>query len=347
MLPFLQEYKKENIYFINPILNTHLQLALKKGLNKDSDILIWGRKEFLDIENFSKINKNKIIRVEDGFIRSVGLGSDLTQPFSLVFDDEGIYFDPTKSSRLEKILNKYDFKNDIELIKQAKDLKQKIIETKVSKYNSFDDAKLYLPKDKNIILVVGQVQDDASIKYGANGMTNLELLKDVYRYNKNSYIIYKPHPDVLSGNRVGGIVKEEALKYCDDVVENVGLHSVLNLSDEVHTMTSLTGFEALVLGKKVFTYGMPFYAGWGLSVDKKQCSRRTRELDIDELIAATFILYPRYIDPNTKNYCEADVLIDAIQKQKHKMNTSIYYNYKMKIYSVLSRNIQKLLNVVK
>lgn len=264
---FLKEHEDKNIIFINPIISTHYKLALKKGLDKDSEIFIWGRKEFKEIEVFAKSNDIKITRVEDGFIRSVGLGSDLTRPYSLVFDNEGIYFDPTGPSRLETILNTYEF--DEKIVDEAKELRQKILDTKISKYNTSNHIALNLPKDKVKILVSGQVQDDASIKFGANGMTNLELLKQVKKENPNAHIIFKPHPDVLSGNRVGNIPKVEALKYCNEIMIDVSMSSVLLSVDEVHTMTSLTGFEGLLYDKKVVTYGMPFFAGWGLTTDKK------------------------------------------------------------------------------
>lgn len=342
---FLKEYEDKNIIFINPIFSTHYKLALKKGLDKNSLVFIWGRKEFKDIEEFAKKENITITRVEDGFIRSVGLGSDLTRPYSLVLDDEGIYFDPTTSSRLETILNTYDF--DEKILQKARSLKQKILDTKISKYNTSSHVQLNLPKDKTKILVSGQVEDDASIRFGARGMTNLELLKQVKKENPNAYIVFKPHPDVLSGNRVGNISQDEALKYCDQVIIEVSMSSVLSAVDEVHTMTSLTGFEGLLYEKKVVTYGMPFYAAWGLTQDKKKCDRRKRVLTLDKLIAGVYIIYPRYIHPKTLQYCHPSVLIDELEKERKKLNNNIIHKYKSKIYSTLSRTSQKILSLVK
>jgi capsular polysaccharide export protein len=342
---FLKEYEDKNIIFINPIFSTHYKLALKKGLNKNSLIFIWGRKEFKDIEDFAKKENITITRIEDGFIRSVGLGSDLTRPYSLVLDDEGIYFDPTKSSRLETILNTYNF--DEKLLVEARNLQQKILETKISKYNTSSHVQLNLPKTKTKILVSGQVEDDASIRFGANGMTNLELLKQVKKENDNAHIVFKPHPDVLSGNRIGNIPSHEALKYCDEIIIEASMSSVLQAIDEVHTMTSLTGFEGLLYGKKVVTYGMPFYAGWGLTIDKKTCKRRKRVLNLEELIAGVYILYPRYIYPKTLEYCHPMALIDELEKERKKINNNTIHKYKNKLYSYLSRTSQKILSLVK
>jgi capsular polysaccharide export protein len=344
---FLKDYKDKNIIYINPIFKSHYDLALKKGLNKDSEIFIWGRKEFKQIEDFAELNNIKITRIEDGFIRSIGLGSDLTRPYSLVIDKEGIYFDPTNSSTLETILRTYDFQSNKELLKEAEELKSKILETKISKYNTSNHKKLDLPKDKIKILVSGQVEDDASIKYGAKGMSNLQLLKEVKIDNSNAYIIYKPHPDVLSGNRIGNIEEKIALQYCDLVLIDISMSSVLDAVDEVHTMTSLTGFEGLLYGKKVVTYGLPFYAGWGLTTDKKTCERRNRILSLNELMMGVYILYPRYINPKTLNYCTPSVLIDELEKEKEKIKNSIIYRFKIKIYTYFSRLSQKILSLIK
>lgn len=342
---FLKEYNSKDIIFINPISSTHYKLALKKGLHKESQIFIWGKKEFKEIEDFAKLNDIKIIRVEDGFIRSVGLGSDLTRPYSLVFDDEGIYFDPTQASRLETILKTYEF--DENILTEAKKLREKILDTKISKYNTSNHKELNLPKNKTKILVSGQVEDDASIRFGANGMTNLELLKQVRSKNPNAYIVFKPHPDVLSGNRIGNVPKNEALKYCNEIIIDVSMSSVLQVVDEVHTMTSLTGFEGLLYDKKVVTYGLPFFAGWGLTNDKNICERRNRKLTIEMLIAGVYILYPRYIHPKTLEYCDAITLIDALEKERKKIKNNITCEIKYKIYSFLSRIVQKLISFIK
>ncbi len=136
-----------------------------------------------------------------------------------------------------------------------------------------------------------------SIKYGAFGLDNSKLLEMVRERNPNSYIIYKPHPDVLSGNRIGAIPKEITAKCANRVVTKVSIDSVIEVSDEVHTLTSGAGFDALLRGKRVYTYGMPFYAGWGLTTDDRKCERRTRKISLDELVAVALILYPRYISP--------------------------------------------------
>jgi capsular polysaccharide export protein len=80
--------------------------------------------------------------------------------------------------------------------------------------------------------------------------------------------------------------------------------------------TSLAGFEALLRGKKVITYGVPFYAGWGLTRDlASPLDRRNANRNIDELVAAALLLYPRYLDPITGLPCPPEILVRRIGEE--------------------------------
>ncbi len=342
--PFLQNLDASSIIFINPFLkNNYFNEAVQKGLNKNSTIYIWGKKEFPLIEEFAIKYGLSVFRIEDGFIRSVGLGSDLTQPYSLVIDSRGIYFDPSQVSDLEYILETTTF--DKSILKRSKAIREYLIEKKLSKYNLYKDKHIDVPKNKKIVLVPGQVEDDASIKYGANGMSNIELLKEARKNAKNAYIIYKPHPDVLSGNRIGNIKDKTTLKYADTIITEVGLDSVLEVCNEVHTMTSLVGFEALMRHKTVYTYGSPFYAGWGLTNDKFIQKKRKKRLDLDELVAATLIKYPIYIHPKSLEVCEVEECLNALEEEKNLYNISSYYRVKTNLRNYASRKIQLIVRI--
>lgn len=94
--------------------------------------------------------------MEDGFLRSSGLGSDLLPPLSLVLDKRGIYYDATRPSDLEVLLNH----SQLTLAQQmrAEKLRQRVVESKLSKYNLGADFSLPAKaQDKKIILVPGQV----------------------------------------------------------------------------------------------------------------------------------------------------------------------------------------------
>ncbi len=300
--------------------------ALKKGLTPDGcNIFIYGIVEFPKVENYAKEHGMSIYRIEDAFIRSVALGSGFAKPYSLSIDSRGVYFDPRKASDLEYILEHYEFSD--ELINRAKKVRAEVINSKFSKYNHLEHSTIEIDRDKydKVILVTGQVEDDMSIKYGAFGLNNSDLLEMVREKNPNSYIIYKPHPDVLSGNRVGHVPKEIIDRCANEVQTLVSIDSCIAVSDEVHTLTSGAGFDALIRGKKVYTYGMPFYAGWGLTIDYRECQRRTRVLSLDELVCATLILYPRYISPKSGEFCEVEqTLAELKEEQERYFNNRLY-----------------------
>jgi capsular polysaccharide export protein len=326
-----------------------LERARKRGLGEgESAIYLWGRTEYPALERFAKEREIPLYRVEDGFVRSLGLGSDLTRPYSLVVDGRGIYFDPTQPSDLEHLLETAEFERS--LLERAERLREYIVTHKLSKYNVYRDREIPLPgrhPGQEIALVPGQVEDDASIRYGADGMSNLELLRAARERAPRAYLVYKPHPDVLAGNRRGGVPEREARRYCDAIVTEASLDSVLARADTVHTMTSLVGFEALLRGKEVHTYGMPFYAGWGLTRDARRCARRTRRRSLAELVAATYLLYPRYLDPESGERCGIERTLEGLERLRRRYNDERFYRWRVDARNVLMRRAQGLMNTLK
>ena len=251
-----------------------------------------------------------LIRIEDGFLRSVGLGADLIQPLSWVIDRTGIYYDATRPSDLENLLLKNPF--EPELLERAAQLRERLVHAGVTKYN-VGAGQWHRPiTAKKVILVPGQVESDASIRFGACDIRkNIELLHQVRDLNPDAYIVYKPHPDVVAGLRLQN--EPDALKWCDTVVVDVPMAALLDQVDEVHVITSLTGFEALLRGKTVHCYGQPFYAGWGLTVDAYPVARRNRKLQLDELIAGALILYPSYVSRASGELSTPETVLDELQ----------------------------------
>lgn len=252
------------------------------------------------------------VQVEDGFLRSRGLGADLIPPLSLVCDDLGIYYDPAQTSRLETLIEGAETLNTAER-HRAEALIRKLRRSGLSKYN-VGSAKLPsgLPVGRRI-LVPGQVEDDASIQLGAGEIaTNRALLAATRAANPAAVILYKPHPDVETGLRQGTV--PDALDFADVVLIDVDPITALDAVDHVWTMTSLLGFEALLRDKSVTCTGTPFYAGWGLTDDRGlPCPRRTARPDLIALTHATLIAYPRYYDPKTGMACPVEVVIDRLQ----------------------------------
>ena len=261
--------------------------------------------------------------MEDGFLRSVGLGSDLVRPSSLVLDTDGIYFDPTCPSTLECLLSTTAFSPT--LLERAARVREKLVQARLSKYNTephltFDT---HAAQGRKLILVPGQVEDDASISLGcAEIRTNTALLEAVRTSNPQAYILYKPHPDVVSGNRKGKVDPATVKRLCDQVVVSISIAACLEAVDEVHTMTSLVGFEALLRRLPVVVYGRPFYAGWGLTRDQIPISRRTRRLKLDELVAGALLLYPRYYDWEAGCWTDCERAIDKLVLERHRAESA-------------------------
>lgn len=236
----------------------------------------------------------RILRLEDGFLRSVGLGADLVSPMSWSIDERGIHYDATRPSDLEHLLATTPFSwNDIA---RAVRFRRRIVNHGLTKYNTGHSRWSRPSGNRRVILVPGQVESDAALAYGAAHVrTNLDLLRSVRLAHPDAWIVYKPHPDVLAGLRRKSMAESEAHQYCDDVVRDVSMHVLLAEVDEVHVLTSLAGFEALLRDKPVTCHGQPFYAGWGLTADLAPLARRTRRLSLDELVAGALLLYPRYV----------------------------------------------------
>ena len=259
----------------------------------------------------AEIERRKIpvVEVEDGFLRSRGLGADCIPPLSITVDRFGAHFDPAVQSELERLIEQGGF--DEAVMSRARELRRVIVDTGLGKYER-GAAQVQRPAgERNHILVPGQVEDDRAVQCGGCGLvSNLELLKRVRERVPDAYILYKPHPDVVAGHRRGAISDRLCLQYADEVVVDGSIASLISMADDVHVNTSLAGFEALLRGKNVTTYGVPFYAGWGLTRDLGPVpSRRTAWRTVDELVAATLLIYPRYFDPVTGLPCPAEVVV--------------------------------------
>lgn len=255
-----------------------------------AELLLWGSRS----PPSGLASSVRIVRIEDGFLRSAGLGADLVRPLSWIMDRQGIYYDATRPSDLETILLREHF--SASLLDRAQRLRERIVALGLSKYN-VGGTKWARPNSAaKVVLVTGQVESDASIRYGAPGIkTNLSLVRAARAESPDAYIIYKPHPDVQAGLRASGLGDKAIADWCDEIVADAPIADLLSQVDDVHVMTSLSGFEALLRGRRVVCHGQPFYAGWGLTDDRIPIARRTRRLSIDELVAGTLIRYPLYI----------------------------------------------------
>lgn len=266
----------------------------------------------------------QVIRLEDGFIRSVGLGADLIKPVSWVIDPKGIYYDSTRPSQLELLLEYHVF--DEVLLGRALRLHQQIVSVGLSKYNLSGGSWQRPVTAKPVLLVVGQVETDASVRLGSpECRSNLALLQQVRQQYPEAYLVYKPHPDVVAGLRQAGAADKAPYTCADEVVTDVPILTLFEQVDAVHVMTSLAGFEALLRGVPVVCHGLPFYAGWGLTTDLLSTPRRSRRLSLTELVAATLILYPVYFDRQNKRCISPEEAIAELLHWRAQKPVSRWY----------------------
>lgn len=311
-------------------------LVVKQSLDKQLQEMVfvfWGRSEDERARQYAQERSVRILRMEDGFLRSAGLGARHVRPLSLVLDQAGIYFDPSTPSDLELLLATYDFSADTDLMRRAEAGIAAVKQFRLSKYNLPTDTAMESTSEDSArekILVIGQVDDDASIRYGCEkGLTSNELVKIAREENPHAEILYKPHPEVIAGlKEQDGYAK--VAEICTVVEKNVALADVLAGVSRVYTITSLAGFEALLRGVPVVTFGAPFYSGWGLTEDRQQTPRRSRSLTLAEIFAAAYILYPRYVCPVTDLPMTFEQALVTLQLAQHPFFRPFFTNEKIK-----------------
>tara|TARA_R110001583_G_scaffold18652_1_gene73947 strand:+ start:11299 stop:13386 length:2088 start_codon:yes stop_codon:yes gene_type:complete len=282
-------------------------------------VALWGVRRLPVVLQAPERQPARVLRIEDGFLRSSGLGADLIRPLSWVLDDVGMYYDASVPSRLEQILATDEFSAaDCALAEQ---LRETIVANRISKYNltgqDWKPGCAVAEPSRRVVLVPGQVESDASIRMGAGGIkTNLALLQSARAAEPDAWLVYKPHPDVVSGLRSKDLPLADYQTLCDELVLDGDSSQMLEHIDAVFTMTSLLGFEALLRGKKVTCYGMPFYAGWGLTQDILACPRRVRQRSLNELVAATLVRYPCYVSATTGTFSTPQRIVAELQRWK-------------------------------
>lgn len=335
-LPFVKDF----VGFPNTELFIKPKPRLKNLLHPDHfrmnyhyPVLVWGLGKRQQLQN--KLQKKAvaiqppIYCMEDGFIRSNGLGATLLAPLSVVIDQQGIYYDATQPSDLEQLLIHCPQLTSEER-QRVSSLWDQLLTQRVSKYNVGDrnnsasvDSLLTSKVGINSrVLIVGQVEDDLSVQYcGSVIKSNAALIQRVRQDYPDAYLIYKPHPDVEAGLRAGK-VDSRTLALVDYVAHKAAMPDCLDIVDEVHTISSLTGFEALLRDLKVVCYGLPFYAGWGLTTeadaDKAPISgylkrrQRIEPLSMEQLIYCTLIQYPLYRLPDGYGLAQVEQVIDYL-----------------------------------
>ncbi|MGH6644484.1 MAG: capsular polysaccharide biosynthesis protein, partial [Bradyrhizobium sp.] len=259
--------------------------------------------------------------VEDGFFRSIGLGKAKAPSISLVVDDLGIHFDARRESRLERIMVEHAF---IPHLRRAAGLRSLIVSKRLTKYNSAVDRPVSLRnRAGRRILLADQVRGDSSVAgacAGAAAFSHMLELAWGVKARERADIIIKPHPDVVAGFAHGYFDLQASHGDVQIITDDISTHAVLDEVDEVWVVSSQIGFEALLRDIPVTCFGVPFFAGWGLTTDRPSTPeaetalrrRAATRCSIDDLVAGALISYSRYIDPVTKEAIEPEVALECL-----------------------------------
>lgn len=318
----ISELTWENIHFLfkniefKEVDMTYNQLA--------DYYFLWGERywnsqyQVVKLANF--FNKPLFI-FEDGFLRSINTWVSKNEDkkylngISFTIDSLNPYFDATKASRMELMLNDKNLIISDEQKQRARACIDKIVETHLTKYNH---QPIFEPKigreGVKKVLVVDQSYGDMSIAKGlADENTFKEMLECAIKENPDADIIVKTHPDTIAG--AGGYYK--GLKAHDNVytqTEAINPISLIKYVDKVYVCTTQFGFESLMCGKEVHVFGMPFYAGWGLTHDRQKCERRTNTRTLEEVFYIAYIMYSYYVNPERQCRCEIEEAMDYLLK---------------------------------
>ena len=335
----LREIKKTPRYLLSDKNSCYLDILLgcepiefKNIFDIDNAYIIWGIRP---VENHKKTlifaeNTNKPVMIcEDGFLRSADTAANKKAPLkfrkgiSFTVDDLSSYFDATKITRMEQMLNDKSLIITEEQKARARKCIDRLLETHLTKYNH---QPIFTPeigrKGREKVLVVDQSYGDMSVLKGlADETTFKTMLETAIKENPDADIIVKTHPDTMTGKK-GGYYTE--LKEHDNIyLQKTPINpiSLIKYVDKVYVCSTQLGFEALMCGKEVHTFGMPFYAGWGLTVDAQTCNRRHNTRTLEEIFYIAYIMYSYYVNPNTNKVCEIEDAIDYLLKLREEYKT--------------------------
>ena len=258
------------------------------------------------------------IRLEDGFVCSFGKHAD-KRKYSIVIDDVGIYYDSTRPSRLENLLNDVDDESwkltDPGMIGTAGELMKRLVEAGISKYNHLPAQGSELASMSDFALVVDQTTGDQSVRLGGMDAQAFDkMLTDVLDQYPQDKVVVKVHPQVLAGKKSGYLVDRARQLGLSLVTGDISAAQLAACSS-VHVGTSLYGLEVLMRGGKVVCHGQPFYAGWGLTEDRQPIARRAQDRSLRELFVAAYLIYPTYVDPVTNKACDLATIVDHVSTQ--------------------------------
>jgi hypothetical protein len=326
-IPSNANVSKTTQLYLKQLMNSNRRKSTREGLDNITKLasidifLQWG----LSGNNFKQKQNNlrkalgrPLLYIEDGFIRSVGIGLSGTPALSIILDNRTAYYDATKESRLQDLLENGE-NLTIQQKQRAHAAIRKIVDNRISKYNHAPDKDLEigLARRKKILLVDQRYGDQSVFSGLADDNTFQKMLNDAVEKYADHDIIIKRHPDAIKGGKSSYFSDSNVAHLKNNpnvhlIDFDVNPHALFDIVDEVFVATSGMGFEALMAGKKVHCYGAPFYSGWGATEDHLELSGRTRKRSVEDIFHFAYIVLSRYYSPSLKSRCTVEELVDHI-----------------------------------
>lgn len=244
-----------------------------------------------------------LLSLEYGFISSLGPATSQSPHHSIVVCPDSIFFDATRPSVMEDRLNSDDYQLDETQRARATDCIGRIVSHHITKYNHAPRIDLrgrFPANGRKRVLLVDQRLGDFTVDKGMGCGYTFERMWNAALALPDHEVIVKLHPDAISGGQgsyFGCLVPDPPPPNVTLVDFEVNPFCLFEVVDEVWVCTSQLGFEALMTGLEVHCFGVPFYAGWGLTHDRVVVPRRRRQRSIVEIFHLFHIEHSRYFVP--------------------------------------------------
>ena len=265
-----------------------------------------------------------MIFCEEGFLNSIEPFMGTSAPIfqfrhSIIFDEGGLYLNALVPSRIENILNSDWQLSEHEFIR-TRELISIIKKEKLSKYNCQPIGKKIHCRQGQRVLVIDQVYGDKSIEFGLadDEKSFKKMLKTAIEENRNADIFIKAHP-VVSKGHFADIEEKEKIHILTDAINPIEL---LQQMDKVYVVSSQMGFEAAFCGCEVHCFGMPFYAGWGITLDYVNCLRRKKRRTIEEVFYVAYVMATTYVSHKKNAVCEIEDVVEELIELRDEYNRS-------------------------
>lgn len=297
-------------FFIESLFNSKLEFLNKRQQSIDASridlVITLGYSSLADnIQLLYALRAKPSLFLEAAFLRSILMdksASKFDRAICFFIDSLGHHYDPNYPSRIECLLNNPDFTLSAEDAARASTLIRSIVDNKLTKYNdqALSDQAIGRNGRKKVLVIEQARNDWAILKSGGSKNTFEAMLEKAITDNPDADILVKIHPDTLDGKR-GGLEKSYygdhlASDNIYKISEKINPYSLLEQCSKVYVFSSMFGFEALMAGKEVHVFGLPCYAGWGLTIDHQKCERRQQQRTLQELAYAIYFIYTVYVD---------------------------------------------------